>query len=131
MTAADFRHRKSGQSVAHPAVEANGLVDIEFLFVDIHSFVFHLPIEGNDLEEFQFVVAAAFKPVLGVPRHHDAFVLAEFAQNLIARTVKTDAAFQYHPEPIHAGVRVQIVVAALFQNLNRAPDDVCLAQGND
>ena len=52
---------------------------------------------------------------------------AELTEDFVVRAVPADAALQHHPETVHAGMGMQIVVAvALFDDLNCAPDDVRL-----
>ena len=56
---------------------------------------------------------------------------AKLTEYFIAWTVEPDPARQHHPETIHPGMRMQIIIAAFLQHLNGAADDISLAQRHD
>lgn len=76
------------------------------------------------LKQLQRLFPNALEPVLEIAWDEDAFMLTKLAQDDLVVSVEPHAAAKDHPEPIDAGMRVEVVLSTLSHKLNRGNQDV-------
>ena len=88
--------------------------------------VLDVAVVADALEQLQILVTNGGKPVDIVARHDQPFLGAVFAEHHIVLAIKLYAALEDEPEAVHAGMKMQIVVAlAIFDDLHQSTHRRC------
>src|SRR5262245_30498804 len=111
--------RKSRCSFELLPIPESILIDHPLLLrCEIDSFVIDVLVLGGDTQDFEWLFRRAFKPVFIAARYQNSFAFLVFPDQLVAFAVKLDCAFDDVPKGVLAGVRMEVVLAAVLHYLH-------------